>query len=62
MATIAELENQLVEQRPSMTLHERVELRAEIDRLSGVEYGELSGRQVQRLARIAGPGLRRIAA
>ncbi|MGW6376281.1 hypothetical protein ACWFRB_09480 [Rhodococcus sp. NPDC055112] len=58
--TAVELEALLAENRPSMTLLERVEARAEIDQVSGVIYPDPSTAQMRRLARITAPGLRRI--
>lgn len=50
-------ERELADNRDSMSLAERVEARRELDEAAGVEY-EVPG--LKRLARIMGPGLRRI--
>lgn len=50
-------ERELADNRDSMSLAERVEARRVLDEAAGVEY-EVPG--LKRLARIMGPGLRRI--
>ncbi|WP_415395159.1 hypothetical protein ACMTN4_07260 [Rhodococcus globerulus] len=53
-------EQELVENRDSMSLAERVEVRRELDAAAGVEYDVPPVLGLSRLARIVGPGLRRI--
>lgn len=50
-------ERELADNRDSMSLAERVEARRVLDEAAGIEY-EVPG--LKRLARIMGPGLRRI--
>lgn len=50
-------ERELADRRDSMSLSERVEARRVLDEAAGIEY-EVPG--LKRLARIMGPGLRRI--
>ena len=53
-------ERELADNRDSMSLVERVEARRELDEAAGVKYGLPSEQGLKRLARILGPGLRRI--
>ncbi|MYV26347.1 hypothetical protein GQ649_03935 [Rhodococcus sp. DSM 6344] len=53
-------ERELADNRDSMSLVERVEARRELDEAAGVKYGLPSDQGLKRLARILGPGLRRI--
>jgi len=53
-------ERELADNRDSMSLAERVEARRVLDEAAGVKYGSLPEQGLKRLARILGPGLRRI--
>ncbi|KJF21924.1 hypothetical protein C7T36_18270 [Rhodococcus sp. AD45-ID] len=53
-------EQELADNRDSMSLAERVEVRRELDAVAGVEYDVPPANGMSRLARIVGPGLRRI--
>lgn len=53
-------EQELTDNRDSMSLVERVEVRRELDAAAGVEYEVPPVLGLSRLARIVGPGLRRI--
>jgi hypothetical protein len=53
-------ERELADNRDSMSLAERVEARRVLDEAAGVKYGSPSEQGLKRLARILGPGLRRI--
>lgn len=53
-------ERELADNRDSMSLVERVEARRVLDEAAGVKYGPPSEQGFKRLARIMGPGLRRI--
>lgn len=53
-------EQELADSRGSMSLVERVEARRELDAMAGVEYEVPPTQGLSRLARIVGPGLRRI--
>ena len=53
-------ERELTDHRDSMSLAERVEARRVLDEAAGVKYGLPSEQGLKRLARILGPGLRRI--
>lgn len=53
-------ERELADNRDSMSLVERVEARRVLDEAAGVKYGLPSEQGFKRLARIMGPGLRRI--
>ncbi|WP_158171406.1 hypothetical protein [Rhodococcus sp. JT-3] len=53
-------ERELADNRDSMSLAERVEARRELDEAAGVKYDPLPEQGLKRLARILGPGLRRI--
>ncbi|ORL35003.1 hypothetical protein [Prescottella equi] len=56
----AELEEQLAEKRPTLTLLERVQLRRRIDDLKAVAYPPASEAQMHRIGRIVERELPRI--
>ncbi|MDI9914403.1 hypothetical protein [Rhodococcus sp. IEGM 1379] len=53
-------EQDLVDNRDDMSLTERVEVRRALDAAAGVRYDVPPVNSLTRLARIVGPGLRRI--
>ncbi|RDI32402.1 hypothetical protein DEU38_103135 [Rhodococcus sp. AG1013] len=60
MTAVEQFEVELAEKRPALSLLERVQLRQQIDELSGVVYKPVSPAQMQRVARITERELTRI--